>query len=167
MTSNVPTVRQFAWVSLVPHYIFMGLIIFVYHLLGVSAPFLYGMLTYLIISFGLRNLIAKDHQQGLKLVKRQQFETALPLFEKSVDFFSENNWVDKYRFLTLLSSSKMSYKEMGLCNIAFCYSQTSNGQKAIEYYEQTLKEFPENGLAMAGLKMLNSMGQTAKVGNEN
>ena len=34
----------------------------------------------------------------------------------------------------------MTYKEMGLCNIAFCNSQTGNGQKAKEYYEQALKK---------------------------
>jgi tetratricopeptide (TPR) repeat protein len=167
MASNVPTVRQIAWVSLIPQFLFMGIIIFVYHLLEFGDPFLFGALTYLIISFGLRNLVAKDHRQGMKLVKQQQFENAIPLFEKSVAYFNKNNWVDKYRFLTLLSSSRMTYKEMGLCNIAFCYSQTSNGQKAKEYYEQTLKEFPENGLAIAGLKMINSFGQTTQAGNEN
>lgn len=52
---------------------------------------------------------------------------------------------------------------MGLGNIAFCYSQTSNGQKAKEYYERVLKEFPGNGFAIAGLNMINSLGQ--KTGN--
>lgn len=165
MASNVPTVKQIAWISLIPQLLFMGLIIYGYHFLELGDPFFYGALTYLILSFGLRNLVAKDHRQGIKLVKQQQFEMAIPHFENSVTFFTKNNWIDKYRFLTLLSSSKMTYKEMGLCNIAFCYSQTNNGQKAIEYYEQTLKEFPENGLAIAGLKMLNSFGQ--KVQTEN
>ncbi|HEX3165740.1 MAG TPA: tetratricopeptide repeat protein, partial [Chitinophagaceae bacterium] len=80
-----------------------------------------------------------------------------------VDYFAKNNWVDKYRYLTLLSSSKMTYKEMGLCNIAFCYSQTGNGQKAKEYYEQALREFPENGLAIAALNMLKSVDNKAQV----
>jgi tetratricopeptide (TPR) repeat protein len=165
MASNVPTVRQIAWVSLIPQLLFMGLIIFIYNLLEFGDPFLYGTFTYLIISFGLRNLVAKDHRQGMKLVKQQQFETAIPQFENSVAFFTKNNWIDKYRFLTLLSYSKMTYKEMGLCNIAFCYSQTGNGQKAKEYYEQTLNEFPENGLAIAGLKMINSFGQSKQTEN--
>lgn len=165
MASNIPTVRQIAWVSLIPHFLFMGLIIFVYNLLESKDPFLYGALTYLILSLGIRNLVAKDHRQGMKLVKQLQFETAISRFENSVAFFTKNYWIDKYRFLTLLSSSKMTYKEMGLCNIAFCYSQTGNGQKAKEYYEQTLKEFPENGIAIAGLKMINSFGSTMQ--NEN
>ena len=156
MATNVPIVRQIAWISLIPQLIFMGAIIYIYHLLNFEDSFLFGTLTYLILSLILRNFVAKDHTQGIKLVKQQQFENAIPIFEKSVEFFTKNNWIDKFRFLTLLSSSKMTYKEMGLCNIAFCYSQTGNGKKALEYYEKTLKEFPENGLAKSGLKMLNS-----------
>lgn len=159
MASKVPTVKQVAWISLIPQLMLMGLIIFVYHLIGFQNSFLLGACTYLILSLMLRNLIAADHRRGIRLVKQQQFEQAIPFFEKSVRFFTENKWIDTFRFLTLLSSSKMTYKEMALCNIAFCYSQTGNGQKAKEYYELTLKEFPNNGLATAGLKMIQSFQQ--------
>ncbi len=166
MATNIPIVRQIAWISLIPQLILMVFLMYIYRLLEFDEPFLLGALTYLILSVGLRTLVAKDHRQGMKFVKRQQFEHAIPLFEKSVVFFTKNNWIDKFRFLTLLSSSKMTYKEMGLCNIAFCYSQTSNGQKAKEYYEQVRKEFPENGLATVALKMINSLGQAAASGKE-
>lgn len=161
MASNVPTVRQVAWSSLIPQLTVMGLLIYIYYIFKSTDPFLYGVLSYLGLSFLLRNVIAKDHRDGIRLIKQNNFTDAIPKFERSVDFFTKNKWVDKYRFLTLLSSSRMTYKEMGLCNIAFCYSQTNNGQKAKEYYEQTLKEFPENGLAIAGLRMINS-GENTK-----
>jgi tetratricopeptide (TPR) repeat protein len=90
-------------------------------------------------------------------VKAHKFTESIPFFEKSVSHFTNNNWVDKYRFLTLLSISEMTYKELGLCNIAFSYSQTGNGQKAKEYYEQVLKEFPGNGLAVAAFNMIKSV----------
>lgn len=163
MASNVPTIRQLSWLSVIPQVIVIGLFIYLYHLAGFEEPFIFGALTYSLLAFALRNLIAKNHRQGMKLVKQQKFADALPHFEKSVNYFSKNNWVDKYRYLTLLSSSKMTYKEMGLCNIAFCYSQTGNGQKAKEYYEQALKEFPGNGLAIAGLNMLKSASNQAQV----
>ena len=158
MASNVPTIKQVAWISAVPQLMVAGLLIYVYYFFEFSDFILYGALTYLALSFTLRNLIAKNHRLGIKkLVKQQKFQEAIPLFEKSVDFFTKNNWVDKYRYLTILSSSKMTYKEMGLCNIAFCYSQIGNIQKAKEYYEQTLKEFPDNGIAIAALRMINSI----------
>jgi len=157
MASNVPMIKQFAWTSIVPQLLLIGLLIYIYHLLDFDEPFIFGALTYSIIAFGLRNFIAKNHRQGIKLVKQKKFAEAIPYFEKSVDYFSTNSWVDKYRFLTLLSSSKMTYREMGLCNIAFCYSQTGNGLKAKEIYRETLNEYPENGLAIAGLNMLTSV----------
>jgi len=163
MASNVPTIRQISWPSFIFQLILVALLIYLYHLANVDEPFIFGALTYSIVAFILRNLIAKKHRQGIKLVRKQKFGEALPYFEKSVAYFSRNRWVDKYRFLTLLSSSGACYKEMGLCNIAFCYSQTGNGQKAKEYYEQVLKEFPENGLALAGLNMLLSVENKAQL----
>lgn len=157
MASNVPTVRQIAWTSVISQILLIGIFIYIFHLLNIGDPFIFGALAYLILSFGLRYIFTAAHRKGINLVKQQKFGDAIPYFEKSVDYFSANSWMDKYRFLTLLSSSKMSYREMGLCNIAFCYSQTGNGLKAIEFYQQTLKDYPENGMAKAGLNMLNSL----------
>ena len=157
MAPNVPTVTQRDWVSLIPHILLIGLLTYVYYLLNIEDPSLFGILTYLVLAFGLRNLVAKSHRKGVRLLKQQKFNEAIPYFEKSADYFSKNSWVDKYRFLTLLSSSKMTYRAMDLCNIAFCYSQTGNGLKAKELYQQILREYPENGVATAALNMLNSL----------
>jgi len=156
MASNIPIVRQIAWASIIPQILLIGIFIYIFHLLNIGDPFVFGALTYLILSFGLRYIFTAAHRKGINLVKQQKFDDAIPYFEKSVDYFSKNSWIDKYRFLTLLSSSKMSYREMGLCNIAFCYSQIGNGLKSKEFYQQTLEDYPENGMARAGLNMLNS-----------
>ena len=156
MASNVPIVRKIAWTSIIPQLLLIGILTYIFSLLDFADPFLLGALIYCIVAFGLKNLIAKNHRKGMRLIKQHKFADALPHFEKSVDYFTKNDWVDKYRFLTLLSSSKMTYKEMGLCNIAFCYSQTGGGQKAKQFYEQIIKEFPNNGLAIAALNMMDS-----------
>ncbi|HEY6506158.1 MAG TPA: tetratricopeptide repeat protein [Chitinophagaceae bacterium] len=156
MASSVPTVRQVAWGSMVPQLLFMGLLIFGYYLIGMQDFFLYGAVTYLAISFGLRYFIPNDHRQGMALVNQKEFQEAIPYFKKSYDFFTKYSWVDKYRFITLLSSSKMCYREMALNNIAFCYGQTGEGDKAIEYYNCTLTEYPDNELAKAALNLLNA-----------
>ena len=156
MSSNIPTIRQVSWISVITQISFMLILIFIYHKLNLKEPALYGAITYLTLSISLRNLVPKSHREGLNLTKEHKFENAIPKFENSYKFFTENNWIDKYRFIILLSSSKMSYREMSLCNIAFCYSQIGNGQKSIEYYKKTLAEYPENGLAQTGLKMLTS-----------
>jgi tetratricopeptide (TPR) repeat protein len=158
----VPTTRQLSFLFLVPQLVIIGLLIYLYHLADFSEPFILGAITYSILALALRNLIAKNHRHGIRLVKENKFSEAIPCFEKSVAYFSEHTWVDKYRFITLLSASGHTYKEMGLCNIAFAYSQTGNGQKAKEYYEQVLAEFPDNGLANVSLNMIKSGGNKLK-----
>lgn len=156
MASKVPVVKQVNWIALLPQFMVIGIIYTIYGSFEIKEPFLFGVITYFVLAMLLRNLIAKEHRQAIKMVKLHQYEIAIHLFEESVDYFSRNSWVDKYRSITLLTVSRMGYKEMGLCNIAFCYSQIGEGQTAKEYYELTLSEFPENGLAQAGLKMLTS-----------
>ena len=123
MSSKVPTIRQIAWMSLIPQLLVMGLIMFIWYQFNTTDFVLYGAITYLILSQGLRRILAKEHRKGMTEVKREEFDKAIPHFEMSYDFFKEHDWVDKYRFLTLFSASKMSYKEMALNNIAFCYGQ--------------------------------------------
>ena len=153
---NIPVVRQTNWIAVIPQLIIMALLILTYYLLKIKEPIIWGCLTYLILSFGSRKILAKDHNQGMKLTKEQKFDEAIKYYEQSAEYFKKNNWIDKYRFLTLFSASKMSYREMALNNIAFCYSQIGNGVKAKEYYEKTLIEYPNNILAKTALKMINS-----------
>ena len=157
MSSKIPTVRQIAWISIVPQLIVMGFIMLVWYQFEKSNFILYGAITYLIISQVLRRTISKEHRKGMVKIKQEKFDEAISNFERSYEFFKQNDWIDKYRFLTLLSSGKMSYKEMALNNIAFCYGQIGNGKLSKEYYKRTLDEFPESGMAKVGLRLLNSM----------
>ena len=153
---NLPVIKQTNWIAVIPQLIFMALLILTFYLLNINEPVIWGCLTYLILSFGSRKILAKDHNQGMRLTKEQKFNEAIKYYEQSAEYFKKNNWIDKFRFLTLFSASKMSYREMGLNNIAFCYSQIGNGAKAKEYYEKTLIEYPNNILAQTALKMINS-----------
>jgi len=121
MSSKTPTIKQISWISIILQLMTMGIIMLLWHLINPEKAMLYGVLTYLAISLSLRNLIPRDHRNGMKKVKNENFKDAIFDFNKSYEFFDKNKWVDKYRFLTLLSSSRISYKEMALNNIAFCY----------------------------------------------
>jgi len=155
--ANVPTVRSIAWVSIIPQTIIYLLIRYFFHLLLPDIdPFFGATIIYILLILILRNFVAKKHRAGIKLFKQEKFEAAIPLFEESVAYFTKNKWIDTYRYVTIMSSSKMSYREMGLCNIAFCYSQIKKGEKAKEYYNLVLREYPENGLAIAALRMMDA-----------
>lgn len=163
MASKPPIIRQVAWLSLIPQLVVMAIIFYFAFLLGVNDPILVGALTYLFISTLIRRLIPRNHRRGIKLFKKKKYDDALEEFKKSLAFFQNYWWIDKYRFLTLLSSSKMSYREMALLNIAFCYGQIGDGQRSKEYYEKTLSEFPNSSIADASLKMFEA---ASKISNK-
>ncbi|TKG91987.1 hypothetical protein EYV94_20460 [Puteibacter caeruleilacunae] len=157
MSSNAPVVKQVAWISLIPQLSIMGLITLIWYQYDHELFILYGAVSYLIVSYILRTTIPLHQRKGMHKLKTGNFEVAIREFEKSYAFFKEHEWLDKYRFLILLNSSRISFKEMALNNIAYCYGQIGEGAKAKHYYERTLNEFPESGLAQAGLRMIKAI----------
>lgn len=157
MKQNVPVNRQVAWISILPQLALFGIILLVWSRFVDREFLLLGGLTYFVLSFTLRTLVPSDHRAGMKLVQQKKFQEAIPRFQKSYAFFSKHLWIDKYRFITLFSSSKMTYREMALVNEAFCYTQIGEGVRAIEIYERTLREFPESIMAATALQMLKSI----------
>lgn len=157
MNTKTPIFKQTAWISAIPQLIVMAIFILTWRATGQKDFILYGAISYLAVSFSLRWIIPIDHRRGISHVRKQEFEAAIPHFQKSYDFFKEKEWIDKNRYLTLLSSSKMSYREMALINLAFCYGQVGNGTKSLETYHQTLNEFPDCIMAQQAIKLLSSV----------
>ena len=156
MSYRVPVSRQIAWLSLVPQLFIIFLVMYLFKVAGVEEPATFGAITYLIISVLLKLVIAKDHRRGMSLVKSQRFEEAIPYFQKSYDFFNKNMWVDKWRSITMLSSSAITYREMAMLNHAFCLSQIGKGVEAHELYKATLSEFPDSSLALTAIRIYDS-----------
>jgi tetratricopeptide (TPR) repeat protein len=156
MSANVPIVRTASWLAVIViilvWIIFMAVFTFLFQIDGIYI----GSILFFILMVLLQRLIPTSLIKGMKAIKKNDFKTALEFFNKSVDFFTQYDWVDKYRAITLLSAAKMSYREMSLCNMAFCYSQTNEGEKAKDLYEQILKEYPDNGIAYYSLNSINT-----------
>jgi len=154
MSSTNPIIRRTAWISLIPQLAVMAVLIGVYYFAGARQFVMYGAFTYLALSFTLRNFVAAKHTQGVALIKRSQFSNAIPMFEDSYELFSSHPWLDKYRYLFMLSSSAVSYREMALSNIAFCYVRDGDLIRGKEYYEKALAQFPGSELAINGLEFI-------------
>lgn len=156
MAYRKPIVRQVAWLSILPQLLVMGVIVLVFTLL--IEPFLkaliVAMIAYLTISNLLERGIPHNHRKGILLSKKGDYHQAIEKFEKSYDFFNRHSWIDKYRYITLLSSSRVSYTEMSLTNIAFCYAQIGKRELTKQYYEKTLKLFPDNEMARKALNII-------------
>lgn len=154
MASSLPIVRQIAWLSVLPQIAILLLLVAIAHLLGAGEPLLVGAIAYLAVSFIVRMTVPRHHLRGMGLVKQERFAEAIPHFLKSYEFFAAHGWVDRWRALTMLASSRISYQEMALLNVAFCLSQTGERERSIQEYKRVLAEFPGSKVAEAALRLL-------------
>lgn len=123
-----------------------------YFAIGIGVFYAYAIIS--------REFFIRDHQQGIRLTKQAKFTEAIPCFHKSLDHLTKNAWIDKYRALTVLTPAVYTYREMAMVNIAFCYSQIGEPEKAIEWYRRVLAEYPNNGLAISALNFIESIKVT-------
>ncbi len=172
MASGKPVVRQIAWVSLaIQLLILLVAVILISFLIGsVPAAIDITMCLYLFTSIALRQLVPRAHRRGMRAFRKEQYAQAVEAFKESYSFFTRHPWIDRYRFITLLSSSRMSYQEMALVNTAFCYTQIGEGAMAQRYYKKALAQFPESEMAKTALRMLAAApgeADTAQAGTDN
>lgn len=146
--------QNFNWASIVIQIVTIAVLALLWHAANVNTPLLNGALTYYIFSLCLRTWVPRSHRKGIEFIKNEEWENAISSFENSYTFFQKHRWVDKYRYLTLLSSSRLSYREMALNNIAFCYSQAGNRIKSREYYHRIQQEFPSSNTDTLPLQSL-------------
>jgi tetratricopeptide (TPR) repeat protein len=154
MTSSVPIVRQIAWLSVVPQLGILLVLIAIARLLGVRDAVLAGAIAYVVASIMLRFGVARHHRRGVSLFKKERFSEAVPHFFRSYDFFVKYSWLDRWRSVTLLSSSRISYTEMALLNAAFCLAQSGERDRSIQEYKRVLDQFPGSKMAEAALRLL-------------
>jgi tetratricopeptide (TPR) repeat protein len=114
----------------------------------------FGVLTYYVIALLLQRFIPLNHKKGIKFVKKGDFASAIEQHQQSYEFFTKHKKLDKYRFITMLSTSRISYTEMSLFNIAYCYAQSGNGALSKQYYEKVLAQFPNSGMAKSALNSI-------------
>ena len=155
---RVPTVGPISWPATIPPLLALSAAVSMGWFVTRSASGIFlGAAAYLIYSFSSRKLIPHAHRRGVRLSQTQQFEDAIHAHEESYEFFTRHSWLDRYRAITMMSPSAMSFREMALINIAFAYGQIGNGNKAKEYYQRAYEEFPDSGMAIAALKMIESV----------
>ncbi len=120
-------------------FVLLGYAIFRDWILGIYV----GVLVYLAVAWTLRLTLQKHHRKGMRLLKAETFEKALVCFQKSEAFFEKHAWIDKYRFITMFSSSAYSYREMALHNQAYAYLRLNCPLDAIAPLEKLAKINPK------------------------
>lgn len=146
-------VSRMSWSALTVHTVLIvsfGLLLSTF----TEAYMIIAFIVYAALTIALKTIIPKDLKKGMELVKAGKMREAISAFKASYEFFNNHLWLDKYRAVTMLSVSPMSYREMSLINIGFCYSQIQEAEKAKMIYEKVLDEFPKNQVALYALDML-------------
>ena len=156
MNDQVPIVRKTSGLSLIPQVLILfALIIVSWKILSPDDFWrgsIWGPAVYLLYSFGSKAILLKHHRRGIQLSKLNRYDDAISEFESSYQFLSRYEWVDRFRSITMLDSSAISYREMALCNIAYSHAQLGEDLPALQYYQRALKEFPESEQAKEGVR---------------
>ena len=157
-TKSPPIIRPVSWIGIVVQLGFICLlatiIAFVFGVREAALALLIAAAAQSVFARVMRLSLTSEHRRGIALLRQRKFSEAAPLFEASYASLARHPWIDRLRFVLLGSASSMSYREMALCNAAFAYSQLGDGARAIQLYEQTLREFPDSSLATSSLQML-------------
>jgi tetratricopeptide (TPR) repeat protein len=162
LSMGAPTISQINFKSLAIHFLLLMTLVFIFQEIAPNYSTLLPIATCIGLMLLLRNTFGKFHREGMKRVKKGEYEEAISYFEDNLNYFEANPLIDKYRVLTLMSVSKMSYREMSLCNLAFCHSQIGNGARSRTYYEQVLEEYPNNNIAKTAINFMNSQISTSE-----
>ena len=139
--TKTPIVRPISWINAAISVSILAAFVLVAWTFARTSGIFWGAIAYLALSQILRRTIPHHHRSAICHCKRQEFQQAITEFEKSIAFFSNNVWVDKYRAITMLSSSGMSYREMGMVSLGFCYAQLGDGMSARRMYEDCIRYF--------------------------
>ena len=161
MASKRPIIRQVSLNAVVLQIFIIWAMMGLARLAGFNDPFVPIVIVYLCLFIGLRKMIPRNHRRGVAFLRVKEFEKAAQEFEASYRFFERHPWLDRFRYLTLLSASRISYREMALLNSAYCYGLIGDGRKMKEYYEKALQRFPESEIAKLSLQMIESARNSA------
>ncbi len=156
MSTRTPILRQISWLATIPQFAIMATAIALGSLLDPHGGVIWGACAYLFYSIGSRRLIARHQRRGIALIKQQRYAEAISEFQQSLAFFGRHPWIDRFRCVILMSSSAMSYCEMALVNIAWCYGQLGDGKRAREYYVTCLDRFPNSTLAVTAIRLMDA-----------
>ena len=153
--------RPVSWLAVLIQLVLVGMsavvVAWIFRISEFPLAIFFGAIALSLIYRIARAVFTSDHRRGIKLLRPQKFAEGASCFEASYAAFQRRPWLDRFRWLLLGSASSMSYREMALCNAAFCYGQIGNGARTTALYEQALREFPDSGLAAASLNLLRSV----------
>jgi tetratricopeptide (TPR) repeat protein len=144
MASEVEFSKQETnWFAVVPRIILLALLVLFFYSSHIRFFYMYAALTQIPISWGIKRLLVpRSVYISTELIRNAEFDKAIPEIDKALMYFDKHAWIDKYRILLLISSSKRSIKEILIINKVYCLSQTGHEEEAQTLYKSVIKQYP-------------------------
>jgi hypothetical protein len=147
--------QETLWIALVARLVLLAVLCLIFYQFDQRVFFVYAFFLYLFIRYTVKySVIPSSTFTGVKLLKEGKYEEAIPFIQKDIGYFTRRSWIDRFRFALMISSSSLSYREISLCNMAYCLLQTGKVKESKELYESILTQYPENMVVKAQLKTI-------------
>lgn len=147
--------------SIVQYFLIFSLVAFSWVLLGrdgfLVEFILLGIALYLALLFGSRALLTRHHRKGIRQVKKGRLTEAILHFEANLRFFTDHPLLDRWRAVVIFSASALSYRDLALCNLAYCHGQLGDKERMKHFYQQAIALNPENPFAASSLRMIETV----------
>ncbi len=115
---------------------------------------LFGAAAYLVFCRAMRWILVRDHTLGIRQYRIGHFQESIAHFEASHRFFSAHPRIDAYRSLLFGVASRNSYRVIALSNMAYCYGQLGERDRAIQLFEEVLQLSPGHAVAESTLNLM-------------
>ena len=146
MNNDLPNVRKIAWLPVTLHIVFQAALIYSlwrsWFPNNLPLAMICGAGGYLVYSRLSRAIVLRHHRQGVKLLKAGMYQEAIEEFQSMYDILDRHKWIDRYRYVLLLSETSIPYGVSALCNIAYGYWMLNQNAKSLEYYRKTVQSYP-------------------------
>lgn len=149
--------HQFAWQGMAVMAAVFGISAGACYASGIPYPVLAGACVTLALVWACMLIFPGMGNRGLRMMRRGNFDAAARYYMRVYDFYTRHPKLDKYRNLVMFNMSRTSFRELALCNTAFCLLHSGNPGEALEYYRRAAREFPLSATAHTNLRMMEAM----------
>ncbi len=78
----------------------------------------------------------------MRFFRAGMYREAVEQSQSMYEFLNRHSWIDRYRYVLLLSETAIPYRTIALCNIAYGYWMLNDNPKSLEYYRKTVESYP-------------------------
>lgn len=167
MGTKVPVVGNTRWLMVLPPLAVLGALI---ALSGLAFGWVWWSMliafgVWLAYTFTARWVWVRHHRAGLRALQAGRWEEAIECYRRGEALFREKPWIDRWRPLTLMTASAMSFTEVAVNNIGVAQLQAEDALAAEATFERGLAEFPDSIVMQNALHSMR-MGAAAMAARE-